>query len=474
MAIWQKLPVAEIAVGGFRGLYENAVPTARSLGALSSVSNLVLDPAPSLKTRPGITALGTALSANPTRGVFQYRNLAGTTVQTLAQAGQQLSYWSGSAWTSITATAPDKAFMAANLNDLGCLFYAGSAPQKWNGTTLAALGGSPPQGEFVVEAYEQLFLAGIPGREGDLDFCDVADPETWSPAPTNDAGSIPVSTYPIKWVGFDKTQGQVIIWTQRSLEVLQGPETSNRPGLWSIRTVAPHGCPNGRTVQNVGGAWIWLTDSPEPGFAMWAGGAVQVITEPIKTSLGLINWSGISTSCAWTDEQGRYHCQTPKSAGYQEFIYDPKLQAWYVGVSKDIRAAGIITVSGKDYALIGNEVGQMYQATGTDDAGSAIAWSVEIGPSTLGDSFDKKQLLEVRVALSLATGATASAYLSLNEAAYGTAKMVTAGTTLTPVTLSLPVAVTETLLGSTFKLKLTGTGVVQLHDVKLRVYKSAS
>lgn len=471
MAFWEPLPMAEKAIGGFKGLYELLDAAHRPLGALSAVSNLLPLPGGALKTRPGYTAVGSAISAAVTRGMHQYENLAGTTVQLLAQAGAQLSYWNDPNWTSISAAMPAKKFQGANLNDLACLFWSGSAPQKWDGSTLSALGGTPPQGEFVTAAYEQLFLTGIPTREGDIDFCDVSDPETWTAAATNDAGSITVSASPLTWVDFAKDQGQVVIWSRYELFVLHGPETPNRPDLWSVETVAPHGTPNGRTVQRVGNSWIWLTDSEKVGFARWSGGRPVIDRDPIQTSLDLIDWSNIANACSWTDLEGRYYCSVPKTSGVIWFIYDPRF-GWFTGSGYDVRASAVARFSGQEIPVIGNEVGAVYKTSGTDDAGTAISWSVEVGPSPLDNAFYKQHLVELRLILSLASGASATGYLSTAESGdYGTGRSITANSTLTQFTVPLPISVGEALRANIFRLKVSGSGVTTLHDGLFRFMK---
>jgi hypothetical protein len=475
MALWKSIPVKETPIGGFRGVYESLPATSRPLNVPSVVSNLVLDPAPSLTTRPGLTLLGSAVSAAVTRGIHQFINIAGTTVQTLAQAGTQLSRWDGSAWQSITSIAPAKAFTGANLNDLACLFYAGSAPQKWDGTTLGTLGGSPPQGEFAVEAYEQIFVCGIPGREGDVDFCDVALPETWAPTATNDAGSITVSQSPTKWVDFDRDQGKVLVWTTREAIQINGPETPNRPQLWATRSFSPYGTPNGRTVQKVRGVWMWLTNNSErKGFAMWGGADTQVAVEPIADSIALIDWSNVTNGASWLDKKGRYVCSVPKSGGGTLwFTYDATLAQWYVGSGPSIRASGILTASGQDVFVVGDEVGEISSVGGSDDAGDAIAWSVEIGPSTMDNPFVGKQITRVDVVLSKGASATANLSVSTTETgSYGTAKVLSAGTTFSQLRVPVPVAKGDAVRSGVFRLKINGTGDVTIHDVLVTTYES--
>lgn len=470
MALWQSPDIKEQPAGGFRSLHENVAPGDRPLGLLSAVSNMVIYTAPALSTRPGLTVLGASLGAR-INGIHAYRNLAGTTEQLLVHAGTGLYRWDTgtSAWALVNNTLPDSPSTGENINDLYVLF-TGGAPWKWNGTTLTTLGGTPPQGKYCAASHEQAFVSGISGREGDLDFCDVADPETWAPSPTNDAGSISVSSEPITWVDHDDIQDKVIIWTAKSLFILSGPETPNRPGLWSVRTVAPHGTKNGRTVQNLSEMWIWLTDSAEEkGFAFWAGGAVEVQHDTIEKSLALIDWSKIAQACAFIDERGRYVCQAHRAGGGTLWFIWDREHGWMTGTGTDIRASGRFSFSGDDQFLSGDASGQVYSNQGTNDGGTAISFAAEIGPSVLGDAFRKKQLLDVRLAVSMAAGATLSAVVSTSETgAYGTAKNVSASTDLSQIQIPMPIIASEALRSGVFRLKLSGTGVVTIHDVLFR------
>jgi hypothetical protein len=474
MAIWQDLGLKEQSIGGFDGLYESLSPVDRPLGALSQVSNLIISPKGVLATRPGLTAVGAVVGTSAVNGVFPYYNTVAGTSQLLAMFGTSLRQYNEStlAWGSSIATLANAQATSVNINDL-LLIFEGTTPRSWNGSALSNLAGTPPAGNLATVAYEQVFVAGVAATPGDVYFCDDALPTTWAAAATNNAGSITVTAREgdyITWVDFDKDMGKVLIWTRYALLVLNGPETPNRPALWSVRYVAPYGTPQGRTVRRVGGAWMWLTDA---GFARWRGGDVAFDYEPIKTTFDTIDWSTITNACAWVDDSGRYWCCVPVTgSAYKWFCYD-KDYGWFVGAGASIRASGSYRFSGQETALIGTSDGYLRTNTGTTDAGTAITWSATVGPTFLGDTSHKKELSEIYAMLSLASGATCTADVAGNESgSYGTAKTVSASTTISQMYLPLPYAAAEATRSGIFRVRLAGTGAVSIYDATLR-YRQA-
>jgi len=474
MAYWKDLSLIEQPIGGFRGLYEAVSPIERPLGALSAVSNLIISPAPALATRPGLTLVGAQVGVSPVHGIHPYYNTVSGAAQLLAQFGTALHKLdeAGNTWGASIGALADAKSTSAMLNDL-LIIFDGTNKKKWDGTALASLGGSPPAGKYVVAAYEQLYVAGMADRPADVDFCDIALPEVWTPAPDNDAGSISVGAREgdyITWLGFDKVQGKVIIWTRYGVVVLNGPETPNRPGLWSVRTASAYGTPNGRTVQNIDGTWMWLTDR---GFAIWDGGGIRVEVDSFKDTFNTIDWANIANAGSWIDMDNRYWCAVPVTGGGLKYFCYDKQYGWFTGTGKIHRVYGSYRFSGREIPLVGDSTGSVYKVMGDSDAGTAIAWSAVIGPSMLGASAYKKELLRVDAVLSLATGATASAAMSASDTgAFGAAKSITAGAGVTQAELNLPFAAGENIRSGLFRLQLSGTGKAVLHDLVL-MYRKA-
>lgn len=474
MAVWQDLGLKEQSIGGFRGLYESLSPVDRPLGALSQVSNLIISPKGTLATRPGLTAVGAVVGAAAVNGIFPYYNTVAGTSQLLAMFGTSLRQYNEStlAWGTSIATLNSAQATSVNINDL-LLIFEQNTPRSWNGTALSNLGGSPPAGNLATVAYSQVFVAGVAATPGDGYFCDDALPTVWAAAATNNAGSITMTSREgdcITWVDFDKVLGKVLFWTRYALLVLNGPDTPNRPALWNPRYVAPYGTPQGRTVKNVGGVWIWLTDK---GFARWNGGNVQLDYQPIKTTFDTIDWANIANSAAWIDFQGRYCCCVPVTGGAYAWLCYDKDYGWFVGTGASIRAGGSYRFDGLETPLVGTSDGYLRSVEGTTDAGTAIAWSATVGPSFLGDTSHKKELTEIYAIMSLASGATATADVSNAETgAYGTAKTVSASTTISQMRLPLPFAAAEATRSGLFRVRLSGAGVASIYDLALSYRKA--
>lgn len=457
----------EISIGGFRGLYESISPVERGLGYLSSMSNLVVDPAHALTTRPGITLLGstTALSTSVVNGIHSfYHSQNSTSNALLVHVGANLHAYNSTAsafsTTPLSTGLHNVPSVAATLNDFCCIFDGSTHPKKYSSTGLANISSSVPPGKYAVAAYEQLFVCGMSTRAGDVDACDTADPDTWEPASTNNAVSITITKEGDKAQWIDKAFGIVTVWGQHGLYQIFGPEVGDAPSLWSVKMKTRKGTPNGRTVKEVNNSWIWLNDA---GFAVWTGSDVEIIVDPIKTSFSTIDWSKIDQSVAWVDKDGRYWCQVIDTGGDPlYFCYDPKI-GWASGTGPQYYASGSYRLDGKETPLVGG-TGYVYKVEGDDDAGADISWEAVIGPSMYGDMVRKKELVRAHVALSFgSTSATGSGYVSAAEVgSYGTAQTITPTTTIQQVEL-YPTA-GESRRGGVIRLKLAGTGRVNVYD----------
>lgn len=97
---------------------------------------------------------------------------------------------STTAWASIGIGGTDgQLSRMAALNDVLVLAVDGIAPRKYDGTTFAALGGTPPsESKFAAIFVSKVFLAGDDANPQTLTFSATNNPENYTAA--NDAGSI--------------------------------------------------------------------------------------------------------------------------------------------------------------------------------------------------------------------------------------------------------------------------------------------
>jgi len=133
------------------------------------------------KTRQGITKLhAAAIAAKPVSGIFDGWN------HILAYCGAGIHKWNSgtSEWDAISGALTDSAIpMWTSYNALD-IFVNGSAnsnPQKWDGATLAALGGSPPKADCVALWHNRIWLSGLASpNQGEVRYSDLELPETWN------------------------------------------------------------------------------------------------------------------------------------------------------------------------------------------------------------------------------------------------------------------------------------------------------
>ena len=152
-----------------------------------------------LETRWGFTALNSSAVAPPAgdtqiRSIFELRQKDGDKY-VLINAGNTIYVWNtGTAVFDSVGTylTNNERFHWTQFTDLAIGLSESNIPLKYNGATLATLGGTPPDGitaagGSAICAYRnRVFI----GRQLTLYYCANGAPEDWSTA--NDAGQLPI------------------------------------------------------------------------------------------------------------------------------------------------------------------------------------------------------------------------------------------------------------------------------------------
>lgn len=148
-----------------------------------------------LKKREGTTALGSAISTNDE--IMAGRELTREGVSYNVRVGlDKMEYYNtgASAWSDITGSTTDLTGSTSDLIDTAvpvltgkrilCVSNGIDAIRKWTGTgDIVLLGGLPPVAKFIQEYKTYLVCAHILGGVDvaqRVQWCDTADPETWS------------------------------------------------------------------------------------------------------------------------------------------------------------------------------------------------------------------------------------------------------------------------------------------------------
>ena len=123
--------------------------------------------------------------SSPVNNLYAYYQIGTTTNRFLLGEwnGRLYKYdFSTNSWTQITGTINTTTKSTwITYKNLAIRFNSGEAPKKFDGTTLANLGGNPPQGAYAVVYKDRIYVAGVPPNFSTVYFSDIGNPEAWNP-----------------------------------------------------------------------------------------------------------------------------------------------------------------------------------------------------------------------------------------------------------------------------------------------------
>lgn len=163
------------------GINRKASPLLARTDEAHTVRNARLDKVGALKKRKGYRRVGNVPDTNPVRWLYPfYRVGASPLRQLLRISGNQFYRLDEATGTWINATGaitidatriPDSDTYA----NLVLIVNAASVPLRWDGTTLANLGGSPPTGTAIAVFKDRVYIAS----QNTVRWSDVGNPESW-------------------------------------------------------------------------------------------------------------------------------------------------------------------------------------------------------------------------------------------------------------------------------------------------------
>lgn len=190
-------------------------------------------------TRPGRTKFGIDFGSNSgIKGVKSWNRNSGTQL-ILSRLDSSFYNVSAASWTQIASLIGTSGarFRAHPLLNILAVVVDGSAPQKWDGTTWAALGGSPPSnGKYLAAFVSKLWMAGDPANPQTVSFSSTNNGENWTAI--NDAGSITAQAGGGDTVlGLMSNRKVLIIMYRHRTEVLSGSTIAD----FSVSTLTHRG-----------------------------------------------------------------------------------------------------------------------------------------------------------------------------------------------------------------------------------------
>ena len=365
---------SEPMAGGIGGLHDNISPTNRPLNLLSVCRNMRRFGVSAAQTRGGRGIIGDQVGVTRILGLSGY--YTASLKKLIAQSGTVLKVYNPGTdvWDTMQDSVGGYAATAANFeavtfNDLFIFTNGTDNVQKFNGTITAALGGTPPKGEYIASAYQRVFISGVSGSPHLLYASDVANEEEWT---VGDSAAVPVNDKDgdeIKWTVLYKSN--LCIWKRYGLFELHGPEIRQTTDNWSVFPIAMIGTPNGRTIADVNGLLYWLSDSENSkGIVRWGSGRPVLISEPVDDIINSINYGAIGTACAASNGEGEYLLAVPTGAStYPDtiIVYNANDNSWWVWEDWNPTAFLSYRMGDTSTLLMGDNSGYVYSHSGTID-----------------------------------------------------------------------------------------------------------
>ena len=302
-----------------KGLRQISNPLVLPPGYAVDLNNVNFHEAPALATRLGRTAFD-ADPADTGAGAFQFRMQNGRYIllRALASTGN-VDYHDGSAWVNLgTMTASLPVYGVSFPSRDWFLFGDGVLMKKYDGTTLAVLGGTPPALTCLEVHLNKLWgvheLTRLRGSK-------TGNPEDWSG--TDDAASIYVDNAGGDSVTAIKSyRGYMFLWTQTSMYVLFGDSPTN---FSLVQIPEGKGCYSHFSVVDIDGLLYWY--GPEGIIQYRYGATPRVISrDRINGIIGDVDVNETSQICAGTDGI-QYRLSLPSVTTDREIIYDPRYDA---------------------------------------------------------------------------------------------------------------------------------------------------
>lgn len=287
----------------------------------------------------------------------------------------------------------------------------GEVAKKWDGTTFANIGGTPPLGKFILSHKQRLFAAGVSSARSRLYFSDVGDPETWNALSFIDVGKGDGDSITGLFIGLND---RLIITKENSVWELAGDSSAN----FLLRKVTDEG---GCAVQQ-GGALMRDTLSwiGKDGARFFDGVRSALGSEKITTTFGTLNKRQLAQAAAvwWAPEQ---HCflAVPTGSSLSNdlvLVFDALRTAWTVYSGIPAGEWCVFRAFNEDTLVFGSSTqGQLYtmDTTGYSDDGAAIDAYVVTKAATLAGGIEAPALVpDVFVAVQEPGAAATTAAIS--------------------------------------------------------------
>jgi len=268
------------------GLDDTTPSTKLPITRAQRARNFNLVPGGGLEKRSGSTTLGSAIDgSNAVTHLGEFvqsdgtKFLMGTAGDTFKKQDAMDGTWDD---LSLTLTSGQDVLVTnAKLNDLYMIANGNEAPQKFDGTSAAALGGSPPIADIIIMVNNFVFLGNISTNKSRVQWSGLATPEIW---PANNFLDVDPND------GDEVTALGILF---NNLYIFKNRSISRMPIINSPfskeRIATKLGCVGRRAIVNVGGTHLFFM-TPDGRFITFDGSVVtDVSSKRILNQISSLN-----------------------------------------------------------------------------------------------------------------------------------------------------------------------------------------
>lgn len=227
---------------------------------------------------------------------FYKNNTDGTvTSYLIAATSTTLYYWNGSSWvtlkTGLTSGYFDYINYQKDSTDLIIMTNGNEAVLKWDGTTIANLGGTPPKFQSITLHYERVWGTGIKTNPNQVDYSKDLNPEDWTQT-TNTGGLMELPTWDGgTCIAIESIFDNIVVFKTKHIFRIYGTypgEYQNKNVFTSVGAIARRSIVNATTV-----AFFLSSD----GIYAYNGTQTQLISSPIKDIITTMNSNYSDKAC---------------------------------------------------------------------------------------------------------------------------------------------------------------------------------
>jgi len=288
-----------------------------------------------------------------------------------------------------------------------CYIVNGENPnKKWDGTTFADQGGSPPVCSLIIVHKNRMFLAGNTSNRSRLYFSDLGNMESWPVLNFIDVGKGDGDRITALGLLMDN----LVIFKEKSIWILQGDAPSN---FVLRKMVGDAGCVSQESVVAIKNALGFLA---RDGVRFFDGVRTALASEKIEKTFRGLNGRqlGLAAGVLWDN---KYLLAVPNGQSLKNdlvLVFDSLRTAWTIFKGWNISMWVIWRKYGEDKILgASSDTGQVYDMfTGYSDDGAAIDAYAVTKHIDFGVVERQKEIVRALISASSPTAQTADLTIS--------------------------------------------------------------